>query len=146
MEGKDRFNKYLSLRWTRECNLSNEDNTLKMAMREVLEHYEETNETISIMIKEREGWDVDGHIILLQNLFLDAGRIEQKIRMNDKDKYRSILIWLTDNVDDKDTNFVGMICRATGVFGSLLGSIKSKKTKNGPFEHKIMCNDCEAEY
>lgn len=146
MEGKERFIKYLSLRCKRECNLSNEDNALKMAMYEVFEHYEETSKTISKLFKEREGWDNDGHIVLLENLFLDDDKIEKKVRMKDKDKYRSILIWLMDNIDDTNTNIVGMISRAIGLFGSLLGSIKSKKTKKGTFEHRIMCHDWESEY
>ena len=64
-------------------------------------------------------------------MFLDDDRIEQKVRMKDKDKYKSILVWLMDNVDNNETDFNGMITRAVGLFGSILGCIKTtKKVEN----------------
>ena len=47
--------------------------------------------------------------------------------MKDKDKYKSILVWLMDNVDNNETDFNGMITRAVGLFGSILGCIKTTK-------------------
>ena len=62
-------------------------------------------------------------------MFLDEDRIEQKVRMKDKDKYKSILLWL--------------IVR---IFGSILDCIKSTKTSSGKYNPKITCYDWEAEY
>ena len=79
-------------------------------------------------------------------MFLDDDRTEQKVRMKDKDKYKSILVWLMDNVDNNETDFNGMITRAVGLFGSILGCIKTTKTKSGEYNHEIMSYDWEAEY
>lgn len=70
-------------------------------------------------------------------MFLDDDEIEEKIKMKEKEKYKSILIWLMDNLLEAKENYLDMICRAIGEFGSLLESIKTEKTKKGTYEHKI---------
>ena len=95
------------------------------------------------LFKTRYAWDVNAELLILQNMFLEDDRIENKLKLKDKDKYKSFLLWFMDNEED---DFEGMICRATALFGSLLDCVKTTKTKQGTYEHKIKCYEWEDKY
>ena len=146
MDNKQIFNKLLHCMCFPEKDLSNADNVLKQTLEELFDYYQNSNKTMKKLFETRYGWDVSAENLLLQNMFLDEDRIEQKVRMKDKEKYKSILLWLMDNVDDDERDLVGMVGRAVGLFGSILDCIKTTKAKSGKYHHKIMCYDWEAEY
>ena len=146
MDNKEIFNKLLYCRCFPEKDLSISDNILKQTLEEIFDHYQNSNKTMKKLFETRYAWDVDAEIILLQNMFLGENQIEQKVRMKDKEKYKSILLWLMDNVGNNEADFNGMIGRAVGLFGSILGCIKTTKSKSGKFNHDIMSYDWETEY
>lgn len=146
MDNKEVFNQLINCICLPEEELSNGQNLLKETLNEIFDQYKNSNKTMTKLFETRYAWDVNAETILLQNMFLDEDRIEEKVRMKDKEKYKSILLWLMDNLDDDETYFFGMIGRAVGLFGSVLGCIKTKKSKNGSYKHNIMCNEWEAEY
>ena len=52
------------------------------------------------LFKTRYAWDVNAELLILQNMFLEDDRIEKKLKLKDKEKYNSILLWLMDNEED----------------------------------------------
>ena len=145
MEGKDIFNKLIKVLSTPEDDLIKEDHLLSDTLQEIFDFYEQSSKTMTKMFETRYAWDVDGRILVLQNMFLDEHLIETKIKLKEKHKFKSILMWLIDKINDPDFDYVSMIGRAVGVFGSILECIKTEKTKNGNYKHKVMNYDWEAE-
>lgn len=146
MDDKAIFNQLLHCMFFPEEDLSKAQNILKETLNETFDQCKNSNKTMLKLFDTRYAWDVNAEILLLQNIFLNADRIEEKVRMKDKEKHKSILLWLMDNLDDDETDFIGMIGRAVGLFGSVLGCIKTKKSKNGSYKHNIICNEWETEY
>lgn len=141
MNSEDRFNKLYDLFFTKESNFTKEEFFLNMALQEILNHYKNSSTSIKKLFEKNN----DAEFILLENMFLEWN-IEKTIRMKEKEKYKSILVWLMDNINDEENDFSGMITRAIGIFGSFLDCIKTKRKKNGTYEHNIMSYDWEAEY
>ena len=125
MKGKDIFNKLIKILSTPEDDLIREDHLLRDTLQEIFDFYEKSSKTMTKMFETRYAWDVDGRILVLQNLFLDEHLIETKLKMKEKHKFKSILMWLIDKINDPDFDYVSMIGRAVGLFGSILGCIKN---------------------
>lgn len=138
MDGKARFNKCIEALFILEDNLINKDKLLRLALEEIFYYYEHLNKTMEKLFKTRYAWDVNAELLILQNMFLEDDRIEKKLKLKDKEKYKSIY--------NEEDDFEGMICRATALFGSLLDCVKTTKTKQGTYEHKIKCYEWEDEY
>ena len=145
MEGKDRFEKLTDIFFTEPNNFTKEEFFLDLAIKEISNHYINSSKSIKNLFQKRKDCFNDGRTIMLENMFLEWN-IEKTIRLKEKEKYKSILVWLMDNINDEENDFAGMIGRAVGLFGSILGCIKTEKTMNGNYKHKIMNYDWETEY
>lgn len=128
MEGTNIFRKLIKVLSTPEADLIRGDHLLKGTLQEIFDFYEQSSKKMTKLFERKYAQDVDGRILILQNLFLHKQLIEFKLKMKQKQKYKSILIWLIDKINDTNHDYVSMIGRAVGVYGSILSSIRTEKT------------------
>ena len=76
MEGTNIFRKLIKVLSTPEADLIREDHLLKDTLQEIFDFYEQSSKTMTKMFERKYAQDVDGRILVLQNLFLHKQLIE----------------------------------------------------------------------
>ena len=126
-------------------DLDLKENMLKLAIEDAYFKYEINDNKMVKMKKEYDDFWIK--IYIIRNLFLPhTVKSEKQLFYNKCDIIKSKVIFLIDKFNDEEECYATKVNRALGMFnGSVLDCIKTKRKRNGTYEHKIMCYDWEAE-